>query len=485
MVVSIIEKVYSFLWGDWIKIPLPGGGSLGISLLIILLIPTGIYFTIRTKFLQIRLFPDMVRALVAKKEHKDSLSTFQTLIVSTATRVGMGNLVGVVAAVSAGGAGAVFWMWITALIGSATAFIEATLAQLHKEKDPLYGGYRGGPAYYIHHFFEEKSGKKKKHVLVAVLFAISGLICWCGISQVISNSVASSFENAFHIPPLYTTIVLVAVAAVIVLRKNATVKVLDMIVPIMAVCYFFITLFIIIVNFRSVPGVFGRIFEEAFGIRQVVSGGFGAVLMNGVKRGLFSNEAGSGSAPCAAAAAECDNPVRAGLTQALGVFIDTIIICSCTAMIMLIAPEKIIEGKAGMDLLQSAMQYHLGRFGVIFIALTLFLFSFSTFLGILFYARSNVAYLFGDKWIWQTLYKIVALIMLFIGGIATYTFVWDLGDVGIGLMTIFNIGMLYLMGGQALKPLSEYEKEKKTERDSNQNPAAGIIFLKKRNSKKK
>jgi amino acid carrier protein len=477
MVVSIIEKVYSFLWGDWIKIPLPGGGSLGISLLIILLIPTGIYFTIRTKFLQIRLFPDMVRALVAKKEHKDSLSTFQTLIVSTATRVGMGNLVGVVAAVSAGGAGAVFWMWITALIGSATAFIEATLAQLHKEKDPLYGGYRGGPAYYIHHFFEEKSGKKKKHVLVAVLFAISGLICWCGISQVISNSVASSFENAFHIPPLYTTIVLVAVAAVIVLRKNATVKVLDMIVPIMAVCYFFITLFIIIVNFRSVPGVFGRIFEEAFGIRQVVSGGFGAVLMNGVKRGLFSNEAGSGSAPCAAAAAECDNPVRAGLTQALGVFIDTIIICSCTAMIMLIAPEKIIAGKAGMDLLQSAMQYHLGRFGVIFIALTLFLFSFSTFLGILFYARSNVAYLFGDKWIWQTLYKIVALIMLFIGGIATYTFVWDLGDVGIGLMTIFNIGMLYLMGGQALKPLSEYGKEKKTERDSNQNPAAGIIFF--------
>lgn len=478
MVVSIIEKVYSFLWGDWIKIPLPGGGSLGISLLIILLIPTGIYFTIRTKFLQIRLFPDMVRALVAKKEHKDSLSTFQTLIVSTATRVGMGNLVGVVAAVSAGGAGAVFWMWITALIGSATAFIEATLAQLHKEKDPLYGGYRGGPAYYIHHFFEEKSGKKKKHVLVAVLFAISGLICWCGISQVISNSVASSFENAFHIPPLYTTIVLVAVAAVIVLRKNATVKVLDMIVPIMAVCYFFITLFIIIiVNFRSIPGVFGRIFEEAFGIRQVVSGGFGAVLMNGVKRGLFSNEAGSGSAPCAAAAAECDNPVRAGLTQALGVFIDTIIICSCTAMIMLIAPEKIIEGKAGMDLLQSAMQYHLGRFGVIFIALTLFLFSFSIFLGILFYARSNVAYLFGDKWIWQTLYKIVALIMLFIGGIATYTFVWDLGDVGIGLMTIFNIGMLYLMGGQALKPLSEYEKEKKTERDSNQNPAAGIIFF--------
>jgi len=461
MIVSIIEQIYALLWGDLITIPLPGGGSLGISLLVILLIPTGVYFTIRTKFLPIRLFPDMVRALLAKKEHKDSLSTFQTLIVSTATRVGMGNLVGVVAAVSAGGAGAVFWMWVTALIGSSTAFIEATLAQLHKEKDPLYGGYRGGPAYYIHHYFEDKFGKKKRYVLISVLFAISGLICWCGISQVISNSVVASFENAFHIKPLYTTIVLVVIAALIVLRKNATVKVLDVIVPIMAVCYFFITIFIIIKNIGAIPAVFGRIFEEAFGLRQVAAGGFGAVLMNGVKRGLFSNEAGSGSAPCAAAAAECDTPVRAGLTQALGVFIDTIVICSCTAMIMLTAPQNEIEGKAGMDLLQSAMNYHLGEFGVIFIAITLFLFSFSTFLGILFYARSNVAYLFGDKWIWQTLYKVLALVMLFVGGIATYTFVWDLGDVGIGLMTIFNIGMLYLLGGQALGALKEYENKTK------------------------
>ena len=178
-------------------------------------------------------------------------------------------------------------------------------------------------------------------------------------------------------------------------------------------------------------------------MRQAVAGGFGAVLMNGVKRGLFSNEAGSGSAPCAAAAAECDQPAKAGLVQAFGVFIDTIVICSCTAMIMLLVPEDLISGLSGMTLLQKAMDYHLGQFGVIFIALTLFLFSFSTFLGIIFYARSNVAYLFGDKWCWQTLYKILALVMLFIGGIATYTFVWDLGDVGIGLMTIFNIIALY------------------------------------------
>ena len=461
MIITIIEKIYSFLWGDILRIPLPHGGSIGISLLVLILIPTGIYFTIRTRLLPIRLFPDMVRGLTEKKKHKDSLTAFQTLIVSTATRVGMGNLVGVVAAISAGGAGAVFWMWVTAIIGSSTAFIEATLAQMYKEKDPLYGGYRGGPAYYIHSFFENKFKKKRRYVLISILFAISGLICWCGISQVISNSVASAFDNAFNIPPLYTTIALVVIAAIIVLRKNATVKVLDVVVPIMAVCYFVITLFIIIKNIGSIPGVFGRIFEEAFGIRQVAAGGFGAVLMNGVKRGLFSNEAGSGSAPCAAAAAECDLPVKAGLTQALGVFIDTIVICSCTAMIMLTAPRHIVDGKAGMDLLQSAMQYHLGKFGVIFIAITLFLFSFSTFIGILFYARSNVAYLFGDRWLWQTLYKILALVMLFIGGIATYTFVWDLGDVGIGLMTIFNIGMLYLMGGQALKALKDYEKSKK------------------------
>ena len=460
MIVSIIEKVYSFLWGDLIRIPLPSGGSLGISLLIILLIPTGVYFTIRTRFLPVRLFPDMIRSLTGKKKNENSLSTFQTLIVSTATRVGMGNLVGVVAAISAGGAGAVFWMWVTAIIGSSTAFVEATLAQLHKEEDPLYGGYRGGPAYYIHHFFEEKFGKKKKHVIIAVLFAISGLICWCGISQVISNSVTSSFENAFGIPPIYTTVILVAIAAVIVLRRNATVKVLDVIVPIMAVCYFVITIFIIIKNIAVMPSVFERIFEEAFGIRQAAAGGFGAVLMNGIKRGLFSNEAGSGSAPCAAAAAECDTPVRAGLTQALGVFIDTIVICSCTAMIMLTAPQNVINGKEGMDLLQSAMGYHLGGFGVVFIAITLFLFSFSTFLGILFYARSNVAYLFGDKWIWQTLYKVLALVMLFIGGIAAYTFVWDLGDVGIGLMTIFNTGILYLLGGQAVKVLRDFEDGK-------------------------
>ena len=459
-IVQLIEATYNFLWGDLFQIPLPVGGSIGISLLIIFLVPAAVYFTIRTRFMQVRLFPDMVRALTEQKSGENGLSPFQTLIVSTATRVGMGNLVGVVAAISAGGAGAVFWMWIMAVLGSATAFIEATLAQLYKEKDPLYGGYRGGPAYYIHRFFERKEGRKKRYVLPAVLFAISGLICWCGISQVISNSVSESFNNAFNIPPFYTTIALVILAAVIVLRKNATVKVLDVLVPVMAVLYFVITLIIIGMNITALPGVFQRIFEEAFGIRQFAGGSFGAILMNGVKRGLFSNEAGSGSAPCAAAAAEGKTPVTMGLVQSLGVFIDTIVICSCTAFIMLLVPQEVTDGLSGMALLQTAMEFHLGRFGVIFIAVTLAMFSFSTFLGILFYARSNVAYLFGDKWCWQMAYKVLALVMLFIGGIAAYTFVWDLGDVGIGLMTLFNISILYTLSKEAFQALGQYEKEK-------------------------
>lgn len=456
---AVFKLIYNILWGDLIRIQLPGGSTLGLSLLVLILVPAGIYFTIRTRFLPFRLFPEMMRVTLEnnKKGPREGISGVQALIVSTACRVGMGNLVGVVAAISAGGAGAVFWMWVLALLGSSTAFIEATLAQLYKEKDPLYGGYRGGPAYYLHKLFI-KEGSTRKHSVIASLFALSGLVCWCGISQVTSNSITSSFENAFNIPPLYTAIALVIVAAVIVLRKNATVKVLDVMVPIMAACYFFITLFIIATNAGQLPSVFARIFTEAFGIRQVVGGGIGAVIMNGAKRGLFSNEAGSGSSPCAAAAADVSHPTKAGLLQALGVFIDTIVICSCSAMIMLLTPQELTDGLEGMDLLQTAMRYHLGEFGVIFIAVILLLFSLSTFLGILFYARSNVAYLFGDNWLSQTLYKLLALVMLFVGGLAAYQFVWDLGDVGVGLMTVFNMIALFPLAPKALASLKDYEE---------------------------
>ncbi len=459
---QLITAVYNFLWGDLFTLPLPGGSSIGISLMVLMLIPAGIYFTIRTKCLPIRCFPEMLRITLersGKGKEGNAISGVQTLIVATATRVGMGNMVGVVAALSAGGAGAVFWMWVTALIGSSTAYVESTLAQMYKQEDPLYGGYRGGPAHYIHAFFTK--GKEKKHHWIAVLFALSGLLCWCGVSQVISNSVSSAFENAFGIAPIVSTVILVALAAIVVLRKNTTVKVLDVMVPIMAAFYFLLAVIIILKNYALLPAVFTRIFLEAFGLRQVVAGGFGAALMNGVKRGLFSNEAGSGSAPCAAAAANVDHPAKAGLFQSFGVFIDTIVICTCTAMIMLLAPEELLSGLEGMELLQTAMYHHFGQIGVVFTAVTLWLFSFSTFVGVLFYARSNVAYLFGDSWKAQTIYKIVALVMLFIGGLATYTFVWDLGDIGIGLMTIFNMIAILPMGGQAIKALEDYLKNRK------------------------
>ena len=458
-VIGLIQSVYGLLWGDLITLPLPGGGTLGLSLLVLLLVPAGIFFTVRTRFMGIRMLPQMVRVTLEKGGRDGSaLSGVQSLIVSTATRVGMGNLVGVVAAISAGGAGAVLWMWLMALIGSATAFVEATLAQLYKEDDPLYGGFRGGPAYYIHAFMKRRrGGRMGRKSLVAALFALSGLICWCGISQVIGNSVSSAFEGAFGVKPLYTTIVLVAVSAVIVLRRNATVKVLDKVVPVMAGLYFIITVVIIAANIGSLPAVFSRIFAEAFGLRQVAGGGIGAVIMNGVKRGLFSNEAGSGSAPCSAAAAQTDHPAKVGLLQAFGVFIDTIVICSCTALIILLVPQETLSGLEGMNMLQEAMRFHMGGFGVVFIAVILWLFSFSTFIGVLFYARSNVAYLFGDSWASQTAFKVLALVMLFIGGLAAYRFVWDLGDVGIALMTIFNLAVILPMGKEALACLDDYE----------------------------
>lgn len=359
------------------------------------------------------------------------------------------------------------------------------MAQIYKEKDPLYGGWRGGPAYFMNRMevvaesrendpFEKnleedsdvisRNGKRyykksSNFKLCGILFAISGLITWVGITQIVSNSVSESFNNAFGIPPLYTSIVMTTLGGIVLFgkgKKDKVVGVLNKLVPIMAVLYFTLTLFILIKNIGLVPGMFLEIFGEAFGARQIVAGGFGAVLMHGVKRGLFSNEAGSGSAPCAAA--DVEHPVQQGLIQALGVFIDTLVVCSCTAFTMLLAPQSIREGKIGMDLLQSCMDYHIGSIGTPLVALILFLFSFSTFLGILFYARSNVAFLFGDKMKAQEAYKILALAMMFIGGMAQYLFVWELGDLGVALMTVFNIIAIVPMSKIALDSLGEYEE---------------------------
>lgn len=480
----MVSSINGLLWGNLFSLSL-GETVLELSLLVVILIPAGIYFTMKTNFLPFRLFPEMVRCVLEPKssDNKEAISGLQALLIATASRVGMGNLAGVVAAISFGGPGAIFWMWLAALIGSSSAFIESTLAQIYKEKDPLYGGYRGGPSYFMDRMrmitwikeedvyvddvkkvYKYVSADNKKYYtrgtrfrMLGVLFALSGLLCWAGISQVISNSISQSFTNAFGISPLVTTVILVAVSAIVLFKNSGIVEVLNKLVPIMAILYFSVTLFIIIKNITLVPQMLENIFVQAFGLRQAVAGGFGSILMQGVKRGLFSNEAGSGSAPCAAAAADVSHPVKQGLIQSLGVFIDTLVICSCSAFIMLLAPEEITNGLMGMDLLQAAMNYHIGQFGVVFIAIILFLFSFSTFLGIMFYARGNVAYVFGDNWSSQNIYKVFGLCMLFAGGLAQYTFVWELGDLGVGLMTIFNMMAIIPLSGQAIASLKDYE----------------------------
>ena len=453
-VVNIIVSLNKIFWGDLFTLSFNEGATeFGLSILVLILIPAGLYFTIRSRFLPFRLFPEMLRVARHEYVHTDAgegaISGVQALIVATASRVGMGNLAGVVAAISVGGPGAVFWMWVSALIGSASAFVESTLAQMYKEKDPLYGGYRGGPAYFMKHGCGA-------HVL-GILFALSGLLCWAGISQVIANSVTTAFHHAFGIPQLHTTIALVLISGCIVLRKNATVKVLSKTVPFVACAYLVATIFIFCKNIALVPDMLHNIFSQALGIRQFLGGGLGVVIMNGVKRGLFSNEAGSGSAPCAAAAASVVHPVSQGLIQSLGVFIDTLVICSCSAFVMLLAPPSVTHGHTGMAILQAAMNYHLGGFGSVFVAMIIFLLSFSNVAGILFYARGNVAYLFGDTWRAQTGYKLFALVMLFMGGIAAYEIVWELGDLGVALMTIFNMLAVLPLSGQAFGALRDYE----------------------------
>lgn len=430
-------------------------------ILVFLLVIVGVWFSVRTKFVQIRYIKDMFTQLTEKKHVKGerSISSFQALMVSTASRVGTGNIAGIATAIATGGPGAVFWMWLMAIIGAASAFVESTLAQIWKVRG-ADGEFRGGPAYYI----QQALGKR----WLGIVFAVALILCFAfGFNGLQSYNMASALE--YYIPDYATNgcaialgIVLAVMTAFVIFGGAKRISIItSVIVPVMALAYIALAVWTTVTNLGEIPAVFSLIFASAFDFQSIFGGFAGSVIMLGIKRGLFSNEAGSGSAPCAAAAAECDDPVKMGLVQALGVLVDTIVICSCTAFVMLLAPESVTAGLTGMDLLQAAVQYHLGSFGVIFIAVMLALFSFSTFIGILFYARSNVAYLFGDRWLWQTLYKVLALGMLLVGGVQAYTVVWDLGDVGIGLMTIFNMIALYPLSGEVMDALNDYEKRKK------------------------
>ncbi|MGL4307773.1 MAG: alanine/glycine:cation symporter family protein [Cetobacterium sp.] len=432
---SIVNFLNGILWGK--------------NLLVVLLIGAGIIFSFKTKFVQIRLFKHMIELLGEKSEKDDNnLSSFQAFCISTATRVGAGNLAGVVSALAIGGAGSIFWMWMVALLGSATAFIETTLAMVYREKDDQ-GGFIGGPAFYL------KNGLGKKGL--GLVFIGTGIICWSGVLQVVSNSVTESFNVAFGIDMKIMSIILVIISAGVIFgRRDKIAKVLDKIVPIMSILYLAVVLFIVIKNFNLLPGVIGNIVKEAFGIKEGIGGAVGAMVMQGVKRGLFSNEAGTGSAPCAAASANVSHPVKQGLIQSLGVFVDTFVICTATAMVILLTDGEITKGLGGMELLQVAFNYHIGAFGKIFIAIILFLFSFSTLLGICFYGRVNVAFA-SKKEKYQNAFKIFALVMIFLGGLHQNILMWNLADLGLALMTIVNMIGVFPLLPKALEELKDYE----------------------------
>lgn len=433
---NIVNFLNSILWGK--------------NLLVVLLIFSGIYFTFKTKFVQLRFFKHMLHLLSSKRSKgHDNLSPFQAFCVSTATRVGAGNLAGVVSAISIGGAGSIFWMWVVAFLGSATAFMETTIAMIFREKDKN-GNYIGGPSFFL------KNGLNKRWL--GVIFVITGIICWAGVLQVVSNSVTEAFHVAFNFKQTHVSMLLLILSGIVIFGKtDKTAKVLDKIVPVMAVLYLAMVTFIILKNFSLIPDVLSKIVSEAFGIKQGVGGTIGAVIMQGVKRGLFSNEAGTGSAPCAAACAEVDHPVQQGLIQSLGVFVDTFLICTATAMVVFFTNPAALEGLSGMELLQKSFNYHLGStFGEIFIAIILFLFCFSTLLGICFYGKVNVKFI-SEKEFAQNLFKIFALSMIFIGGIQQNIFMWNLADLGLALMTIVNMCGVFPLSNFALDSLKDYE----------------------------
>ncbi|MEO2078538.1 MAG: alanine/glycine:cation symporter family protein [Bacillus sp. (in: firmicutes)] len=421
-------------------------------ILIVLLIGSGLYFTFRTKFVQFRMVGEMFRLMgEGAKGDKKGISSFQAFCISTASRVGTGNLAGVAIAITTGGPGAVFWMWLIALIGSASAFIEATLAQIYKVKDG--DTFRGGPAYYMEKALKARWMGITFAVLISITFGLA-------FNSVQANTITSSLNNSFGINKTVIAIVLSVVTAVIIfggLKRIA--KVAEWMVPIMAGAYILIALYIMVTNVTEIPGVFKLIFESAFGIKEVAGGAIGAAMMNGIKRGLFSNEAGMGSAPNAAATASVSHPVKQGLIQALGVFVDTLVICSSTAFIILLSGLYTSKEGNGIILTQNALEGSLGSWAGIFLAVIVFLFAFSSVVGNYYYGESNIEFIKNNKLV-LNVYRIAVVGMVAFGSLAELNFVWSLADLFMGLMAIINLIAIILLGKIAFAALADYKKQK-------------------------
>jgi amino acid carrier protein len=409
---------------------------------------------------QFRLIKEMIRLLgesAGKKGgKKQGISSFQAFCISTASRVGMGNLAGVAIAISAGGPGAIFWMWLIALIGSASAFVESTLAQIYKVKDN--DGFRGGPAYYM----EKALGQRWMGALFAVLITICfGLV----FNSVQANTITLAFETAFHADRLIMgLLVTVGFAFIVFGGVKRIARMSEYIVIVMAFVYIAIAMFIFFTNIAEVPATFALIFKSAFGIEEAVGGSIGAAVMMGVKRGLFSNEAGMGSAPNAAATATTSHPVKQGLIQSLGVFVDTILICSCTAFIVLLSGKYVDGNLDGIQLTQAALGFHIGSWAQYLLAVIVLLFAFSSLVGNYYYGETNIEFLSANK-VWVFLYRIAVVAMILFGAVAKVQVVWDLADLFMGLMAVVNLIAILLLGKIAFAALNDYMKQKKAGKD--------------------
>jgi len=432
-------------------------------LLIILLLAVGLYFTFRTRFVQLRMLGESIRLVTEKSSDKNSVSAFQALMVSTASRVGTGNIVGVANAIAIGGYGAVFWMWIIALIGGASAFIESTLAQIYKKRDENGGSY-GGPAYYI-----EAALKSR---WLGVVFAVALIATYAvGFNMLCSyNLVTSLSQYSFYgdpetsLVPLICGAILAVLTAICVLGGGKRiVKVTSFLVPIMGVSYIVMALVTMVLNIGTLPAVFKAIFVSAFDFKAIFGGFAGSALMHGIKRGLYSNEAGVGSAPNAAAAADVSHPVKQGLVQMLSVFIDTLLVCTATAMMCLSSGIVPSESLSGAPFVQTALAASFGQFGYYFITFALLLFAFTTLLGNLFYCEGCLNYIAK-----RTLSKKVMMVfnlcacgVIFLGALLDFGLVWNLADVLMGIMALINLPVIVLLGRPALAALKDYAAQRK------------------------
>ncbi len=441
-------------------------------ILVILLVAGGIYFTVRTKFVQFRLFGEQLRCVMEKPDKKGSVSSFQALMVSTASRVGTGNIIGVSTAICLGGFGSVFWMWVIAIVGSASAFVESTLAQIFKRKGE--DGCYGGPAYYI------SSALKCKWL--AVVFSILLVLTYgVGFNMLASYNLQSTFssygfydmnvslnlfgnEVAFNIMPWIIGLVIAGLVAFCLFGGGKRIiSATSFIVPIMGVAYILVALIITVLNIPQLPSVFARIFTEAFDLYAIFGGFTGSCVMYGVKRGLFSNEAGVGSAPNASASAIVSHPVKQGLVQVLSVFIDTILICSATAFMCMCSGVEASSEISGAEYVQLSLKATLGGFGPIFITVAMVLFAFTTLIGNLFYVDKAIKFILGREpgKVFKTVYYIIASLLIFVGAGLSADLLWNISDVFMGGMTLINIPVIFILGKYAYRALNDYIKQRK------------------------